>query len=98
MNDFEHRVLLSLDLLISRTHAMALDLTNLTAQEKRLVADVETLLTAAAAAQKAIADLQAQIAAGSDPNVQAALDAVAADLKAEADKVETPAPAPPPTV
>lgn len=78
------RCLRLLETLTEKVHHMALDLTALTAAEKRLVSGVDRLLSIVTA-------LQAQIAAGggvTDPAVQAAIDAVTSDLTSEATKVE----------
>lgn len=79
-----------LEIINMRTIIMAVDLTNLTAQETRLIADVDNLLNVNVATQKALADLKAQIASGgtNDTTVQAALDVISANLAAEAGKVE----------
>ncbi len=102
-DDRMRQFLMLLELINTRTHIMALDLTRLTASETKLVADVETLLALVAATQKAVADLQAQLAAAGtpDPAVVAALDAISTNLDAESAKVEAvtvPPPAPAPTV
>lgn len=71
--------------------------------ERRLMADFAAVTAAEAdlfaRVEKKFADMAAQIAAlsaqVSDPAVQAQLDKLAADLKAEADKIDPPpAPAP----
>src|ERR1019366_2680467 len=86
---FETRVLELLEDLNRRIYTMALDLTKLTAQEQRLVADVDTLLNANAAAQTSIAALQAAPPPDTAA-MQAALDAITAALATEAAKVEGP--------
>ena len=73
---------------------MAIDLAGLTASETKLVADVDTLLAAAAATQKALDDLKASTG---DPAVQAAVDAIKANLDAESAKVEAAEAPPAPT-
>ena len=85
MDFFKPTALQLLETIDQRTAQMALDLSKLTASETKLVSDVDTLLAAAAATQKALDDLRAQT---NDPAVQAALDAIAATLDAEAAKVE----------
>lgn len=82
--DTFERCLRLLETLDHRTKHMALDLTALTAQEKRLVSAVDKLLVLVSA-------LQAQITASggnTDPAVQAAIDAITSDLSGEAVKVE----------
>jgi hypothetical protein len=82
----EGSLLYYIELIHKDIRKMAIDLSNLTAQEHRLVADVNLLLTLVSNIQTQLAALQAST---TDPAVQAALDAITADISTEAAKVET---------
>jgi hypothetical protein len=95
--DHYHRIIELLEHIHRRIDAMAVDVSKLAASDARLVADVDTLLTANAAASASLADISAKLAAANAANdpaasaaAQAAIDAVVVALDAESAKVEPP--------